>query len=69
MKSGAAVIAWTRQIYATFYLRIFSQDAGICDSLRETFSVAPELASGLDNLAVIAVTDAHGNTAVFGQTF
>jgi hypothetical protein len=42
---------------------------GICDSLRENFSFVLDLAAGSDNLAVISVTDAHGNTAVFRQAF
>jgi len=47
---------------------VFPAD-GICDSLRESFSVALDLTAGSDNLAVIMVRDAHDNTAVFRQVF
>jgi len=47
---------------------VFPAD-GMCDSLREGFSFTLDLAAGSDNLAVIMVKDAHGNTAVFRQVF
>ena len=47
---------------------VFPAD-GICDSPKESFSFTLDLAAGSDNLAVIMVKDAHGNTAVFRQVF
>jgi outer membrane protein assembly factor BamB len=47
---------------------VFPTD-GICDSLRESFSFTLDLAAGSDNLTVIMVQDAHGNSAVFRKVF